>query len=172
MILVKYKPKRYHIQEISERLFHTCKNSPFLQLIEYIEGETVYKLRPHGNLKNKSGNEHQRTAPSVLKEINNKLSSGESVSSTYASLVRECTEPNIHGVMNPRNHEQVRNVQKQILAKEHISRDDLYNLYALALELDNFIWQIDIYPNIDCIIGLNDIMSLVNNLLNLQSDDI
>ena len=104
----------------------------------------------------------------MLIEINNKLSSGESVSSTNTSLVRECTEPNMHGVMNPRNCEQVRNVQKQFLVKEHISRDDLYNLYVLALELDNFIWQIDIYPNLDCIIGLNEIMSVVNDLLTLQ----
>ena len=44
-------------------------------------------------------------------------------------------------------------------------------LYALALELDNFIWQIDIYPHLDYIIGLNDMMSLVNDLLNLQSDE-
>ena len=41
---------------------------------------------------------------------------------------------------------------------------------ALAIELDNFIWKIDIYPNLDSIIGLEDILNLVNDLLTLQSD--
>ena len=44
-------------------------------------------------------------------------------------------------------------MQKRIRSKEHISRDDIYNLYSLALELDNFIWQIDIFPNLDSIVG-------------------
>ena len=73
--------------------------------------------------------------------------------------------------MNPRNQQQVKNVQKQIRAKQRISRDDIYNLYALAIELDSFIWQIDIYPNLDSIIGLEDILNLVNDLLTLQSDE-
>ena len=44
-------------------------------------------------------------------------------------------------------------------------------MYALAIELDNFIWQIDIYSNLDSIIGLEDILNLVNDLLTLQSDE-
>ena len=86
-------------------------------MIEYIDDETVYKLRPHGNSKNEIWNEYHRTVPSVLKEISNELSFHESVSSTYTSLVRECPEPNKQGVMNPRNHEQVRNVQNKYWQK-------------------------------------------------------
>ena len=73
--------------------------------------------------------------------------------------------------MNPRNREQIKNAQKQIKAKQCISRDDIYNLYVLALELDDFIWQIDIFPNLDCIVGLKDIMILFNDLLTLQSEE-
>ena len=57
------------------------------------------------------------------------------------------------------------------MRNQQISRDDIYNLYALALELDNFVWQIDIFPNLDSIIGLTDIINLFNDLLTLQSED-
>ena len=143
-----------------------------MQLIEYIGDETVYKPRPHGNTKDKSDQEFQRTAPSVMKEISENLISFNSVSSTYSKLISKHNEPKTRGVMNPINRQQVKNVQKkQLRAKQRISRDDLYNLYALAIELDNFIWQIDIYPNLNSIIGLEDILNLVNDLLTLQSDE-
>ena len=99
-----------------------------MQVIEYIGNEKVYKPQPHGNAKDKTGSEYCRTAPSVLKQINDKLTSGSSVSNTYTKLVRECNEPKIQGVMNPRNREQVKNAQKQIKAKQCTSRDDIYNL--------------------------------------------
>ena len=57
------------------------------------------------------------------------------------------------------------------MRNQQISRDDIYNLYALALELDNFVWPIDIFPNLDSIIGLTDIINLFNDLLTLQSED-
>ena len=121
------------------------QDNPFLQVVEYIDDETVYKPRLHGNAKDKMGTEYQRTAPSVLKEINKQLKSDSSVTSIYTNLVRECNQSDVQGVLNPRNREQVRNAQKQIIARQQISRDDIYNLYALALELDDFIWQIDIF---------------------------
>ena len=135
--------------------------------MEYISDETVYKPRPHGNAKDKRGSENRRTAPSVLKEINEQLKSGSSVTSTYTNLVRECNQSNVQGVLNPRNRKQVRNAQKQIKARQQRSRDDIYNLFALALELDDFIWQTDIFPNLDSIIGLKGIMDIFNDLLTL-----
>ena len=79
------------------------QDNPFLQVVEYIGDKTVYKPRPHGNAKGKMGSEYQRTAPSVLKEINEQLKSGSSVSSTYTNLVRECNQSNVQRVLNPRN---------------------------------------------------------------------
>ena len=37
--------------------------------------------------------------------------------------------------------------------------------------LDDFIWQIDIFPNLDCIFGLKEIMDTVNDLLILQRNE-
>ena len=121
------------------RTISYIKENPFVQLIEYIGNEKVYKPRPWGNAKDKTAGEYHRTKQSVIKKINDNLSTGCSVSCTYTKLVRECSESDVQGVLNPRNREQVKNLQKQINAKKCISRDDMYNWYALALELDDFI---------------------------------
>ena len=104
-------------------------------MVEYIGNEQVYKPKPHGNSKHSTA-EYCRTAPSVLNEIEN---TGNSVSGTYTKLVQQCSNPKQQGVLNPQNREEVQNVQKHINAKQHISHDDIYNLYVLALELDDFI---------------------------------
>ena len=48
-------------------------------------------------------------APSVMEKINDKLTSGKSVSSTYTNLVRECSDTRTQGGLNPRNRQQVKN---------------------------------------------------------------
>ena len=83
------------------------KSNPFLQVVEYIGNGQAYKPVPHGSSKVKTG-EYCCTALSVLKEISKTLTAGASVSNTYTKLVRDCNEPNMQGVMNPRNREQVK----------------------------------------------------------------
>ena len=41
----------------------------------------------------------------------------------------------------------------------------------MALEFDSFIWQIDIFPNFDVVIGLKDIFDMFNDLLTVQSSE-
>ena len=60
-------------------------------------------------------------------------------------MIQKCNTSNVQGVLNPRNREQVRNEQKQILRNQQIGTDD--------------------------IIGLTDIINLFNDLLTLQSED-
>ena len=101
-----------------QKTFSYIQDDPFFQVVEYIVDETVCKPRPHSNAKDKVGGEYQRTAPSVMEQINEQLEFGNSVSSTYTSLIRECRKANVQGVINPRNREQVRNVQKHIIARQ------------------------------------------------------
>ena len=134
---IERSKKLSHSKEFKKTVsFLKC--NPFLQLIQYIGNENVYKPRVHGNTKHNTNSEYIRTAPSIIKEIGKKLESGTSVSNTYTSMVQKCNKSSVQGVLNPRNREQVRNIQKQILRNQRISMDDIYNLYALALELDNF----------------------------------
>ena len=64
-----------------------------------------------------------------------------------------------------------KNVQKQIDVKKCIRCDDIYNFYVLALELDTFIYQMDIFPNFDSIVGLKDIMAVFNDFLNAKCNE-
>ena len=95
--------KTPHSKEFQKTVTY-IKDNPYLQVIEYIGNETVYKPRPHGNSKEKSSNiEYCRTAPSVMTEIQNKLNSGASVSGTYKEMVTKCNTSSVQGVLNPRN---------------------------------------------------------------------
>ena len=112
MILALNVQKNYHTQKNSKRQSLFLKYNPFLQLIEYIGNENVYKPSVHGNTKHNTNSEYIRTAPSIIKEIGKKLESGTSVSNTYTSMVQKCNKSSVQGVLNPRNREQVRNIQK------------------------------------------------------------
>ena len=85
--LVHYK-KWPHSKDFRKTVSY-IKDNPFLQVIEYIGKETIYKWRPHGNTKDNSAPEFHRTAPSVMEKINDKLTSGRSVSSTYTNTSKE-----------------------------------------------------------------------------------
>ena len=73
--------------------------------------------------------------------------------------------------MNPRNKRQIKNLQNCVRAKKCISGEDIYNLHAMATEFNHFFWQIDLYPNLDAIIVLKDILDMFNNLLTVQSNE-
>ena len=99
---LSHSKKLSHSKDFRKTVSH-IKDNPFLQVIEYISNETVYKPRCHDNSKDKTVGEYSRTAPSVIKEMNKSLTSGCSVSRTYTSLVRKCNDPKVQGIMNPRN---------------------------------------------------------------------
>ena len=56
----------------------------------------------------KNSTEYCRTTLSVINAIQANLSSGALVSNTYTKLVKVCNKPAMHGVLNPRNHGQVK----------------------------------------------------------------
>ena len=43
--------------------------------------------------------------------------------------------------------------------------DDLYNLLELAYHLTGTIWKIDIYPDLACVLGIEDLLLELNNTL-------
>ena len=108
----------------------------------------------------------------MLHNIAEELAVNNSVVGTYQKLVKKCTNSKEQGVMNPRNKIQIKNLKNYIRAKKCISRDDIYNLYAMATKFDNFFWQIDLSPNLDAIIGLKDILDLFSDLLTVQSNEL
>ena len=59
----------------------------------------------------------------------------------------------------------------KLCQSKEISRVDIYNLYAMATTFEHFFWQIDLYPNLDAVIGLKDILHLFHDLLIVHSSE-
>ena len=76
----------------------------------------------------------------------------------------------MQGVLTPRNIKQIKNFQVQKRASQRISKDDVGNLLELAYQLNDFVWDIDVYPELDVVIGLKEMMDIFNELLTTQSD--
>ena len=57
MTLVSFNPKSCHSKEFRKTVSY-IKEGPFVQLKEYVGNEKVYKLRPHGNAKDKTADEY------------------------------------------------------------------------------------------------------------------
>ena len=110
--------------------------------------------------------------PSVLQKMAAELNANNSVTGTYRKLVKECTDSKLQGVTNPRNRKQIIILQNKIKTKQQIRRDDIYNLCALAVEFDDFFWEIDLYPNLDAIIGLKDVLNHFDDLVTVLYDEL
>lgn len=52
---------------------------------------------------------------------------------------------------------------------KRFSNNDVYNLCEISIELENFNKQIDIYPSLVCISGLEEIQQELNDLLAFYS---
>ena len=67
------------------------------------------------------------------------------------------TDPTIssehQGVLNPRNSKQIENAKSKNQMIARISHDSLYALHEVAYHLDNFVWQIETYPDLCCVVG-------------------
>ena len=60
-----------------KRSAYNFKDNRNLELVHYEGDETVYVPVTHGNIKKDNASEHTRTAPSVLKTIEDQVKSGE-----------------------------------------------------------------------------------------------
>ena len=113
---IEHSKKLLHSKQFRKTASY-LKYYPFLQLIEYIGYDNVYKSRLHGNRQHKTNSEYCRTAPPGMKEISKSWNQVLQFQ-TLTSLVQKHNTSNVQGVLNPRNREQVRNVQKQILRNQ------------------------------------------------------
>jgi len=84
-------------------------------LIHYEGDESVHGPVCHGNSKKYNAPEFTRTAPSVLKNIENQLKTGEKTAmEVYRENISDSSIQGVHqGVMNARNLKQVENIVKK-----------------------------------------------------------
>lgn len=84
-------------------------------------------------------------------------------------LYRKLTSnPNVsgehHGILNPRNSQQVKNHQRKL------SKDDIYNLMQLAYHLEGYVHEITVYPDLLTIFALPEIIDCFVDLLQRETD--
>ena len=91
--------------------------------------------------------------------------------STYQNMQNCNILPSHHGILNPRNREQVRNCQKSERHKMKLSHDSLYNLLLLAYELGDFVHHISIYPDLICAVGLKLVIKEFSKLLECDTGE-
>ena len=77
-------------------------------------------------------------------------------------------DPVLVKAQTPRNMKQLRNLRYQHLHQSRISHDALYNLHELAYDVPGFVWKISTYPDLVCIIGLQEILEEADKSLLLQ----
>jgi hypothetical protein len=74
-------------------------------------------------------------------------------------------------VLTPRDDEQIRNIAKKVRREKRLSHDELYSTLEIAYHVDSFVHAYSIFPDLQCVIGLKDILDELNNLILLQSDE-
>jgi hypothetical protein len=75
------------------------------------------------------------------------------------------------GVANPRNTGQIRNVTKTVRKKNRISHDQLYNVIQFGYHLQDFLKELTIFPDLCCIVAVDDILNDFNKALIVKSDE-
>ena len=73
-------------------------------------------------------------------------------------------EPKLVPVQTPRNRKQLRNLMKTLI-NSSLSRDDLYSLHEIAYDIPGFVWKINMYPDMVCICGLQEILDDANKII-------
>ncbi|CAC5363339.1 unnamed protein product [Mytilus coruscus] len=156
-----------------KRTAYYFKDNKKLVLVYYEGDETVYVPTHHGNSK-KTDSEFARTAPSVLRRMENALQSGDKTAmDIYRDSVCDHAVPGTHqGILNARNIKQVENIVRKVNEDKRISKDDIYNLVLLAYHLEGFIHdEVTVFPDLTSIIALPDMNSIVNQLLDVNTTD-
>ena len=129
-------------------------DNPSLTLVHYIGDEKVAVDFAHRSKKRKDVT-FIRTCPSALQKFKT-MCQNDTANAVYKKEIGSagcnlaCTKP--------RNLKQLRNIRYQQLHLMRISKDDLYNIHEIAYDVSGFVWRITTYPNLVCIVGLQEIL--------------
>lgn len=139
-------------------------------LIHYIGNEGIVAGFPHRNTTNDSNKSFVRTCPSYLKKCEMLVDSKKANVVYKKEVANMSCDPKMVPVELPRNLKQLRNLRVKCLNNSRISRDALFNLHEIAYDTAGFIWKITTYPDLLCIIGLQEILAEADRILSLKSN--
>jgi len=138
-------------------------NTNNLTLIHYLGDHTVAVQFPHGN--SKQSKLYYRTCPSLLIE-EGKIN--DSPANAYKELGLKSSCSSLHQpVLVPRNVKQIKNAQAKERQLTRLSHDAIVNLHALAIDLDDYVLQIDTFPDMVVVCGFKELFQQLDNLISL-----
>ncbi|XP_062978400.1 uncharacterized protein LOC134396010 [Elgaria multicarinata webbii] len=152
---------RHFVRHSYTLLDGTCE----LVLLHYLGNEKEFQALPFGNRKENLGGMHTRSGRKVILDAN-----------PEPPQINEdfCSEPLSDStdtpVSHPQNLEQRRNELKIERQCKRISHDDLFNVYELSQVLDGFIHEYTIIPLVLLVMGLQDVLSEINEIIQLNPD--
>lgn len=141
-----------------------------LTLVHYIGDQSLYNSRPHGNDKSENPSEYRRTMPSVLYALK-KQTKTQTAGTVFKQMSTNGVPGIYQGEMNPRNLRQVKHQRDQSNKSNRISHDELYSTLQLAYHLEGIIHDITIYPDMNVILAHPDILTELNKVLLVKSDE-
>ena len=144
-------------------------NGSSLKLVHYRGDETLYVPRPHGNDK-RTDREYRRTMPSVLETVRQR-GVYQAPHRVYQSLVSKAVKGPYLGVSNPRNTEQVRNVQRQLHRQKRLTQDEIFSTLQLAYHVPGMINEITVFPDLSIIISHVELIEELKKVLVVKSDE-
>ena len=73
-------------------------------------------------------------------------------------------------MFQPRNYQQVENLHNQYLQQKTISNDSLFNVHELVIDLPEFVYKIETYPDLLCICAHVEICEEFDCVLTFESE--
>ena len=90
----------------------------------------------------------------------------------FDSMKSENPESLLNGISIPRNTRQIKNIQARIRKENKLSHDSLYALHLLVDHLENYILSIKTTPDLEVIVGSNDIFEEFKRVLMLKDETV
>ena len=153
----------------SAYIFKDKPDWPYV-VIHYRGDESVFVPRPHG-LSVTNTRPHERTCPSVLSAMKPKVLQN-SCGKVYAENVTSGQTNAVHqGILNARDKKQVKNMATAQRNKYRVSHDEIFGSLQIAHHVNDFVKLLSIYPDIRVVLGSKDILSELNRVLAVKSDE-
>ena len=90
----------------------------------------------------------------------------------YAENINNGDVASVHqGILNARDKRQIKNLATIQRKKFRVSHDELYGSLQLAYHINDFVKLMSVFPDIRIILGSKDILSELNTLLTVKSDE-
>ncbi|KAK3098112.1 hypothetical protein FSP39_016207 [Pinctada imbricata] len=168
-----YKSRQFSGDKVGDdgfrRIIYFSK-SRALALVHYLGDENVAVELPHGNAVHRS-QVHKRTLKSTLAELKGQSNSNEPQSVYRESVTKLGVKATEQGVLNAKNKKQIENIRYKQNKEKKISHDSAYNTLQLAYNLENYVIEYALYPELRLVLACKELTDELNRLLLLTEGE-